>query len=523
MYCSISPVSFYGSPRLVEFIVTSSNLISLDHSACVPSPAPRIVVMAESLDLAEQPATTSQLVVNAKKQFENSLDVSALADDLERVAELLRGAVNVAGDCDELANIRTSVLELFNSTRHTLGTARDTARDVLQAQRDVVARFSAGDNDTAVEFLRSNDARARNLSTNATDLGKRIATIANEVGETVEKLLNDRDESATAAKRGEDAVEALQRRRAEAWHNHSTILQSLSECGKLYREQAAAERAAQRRATVAGLFSFVHVADRLLGDRCGFPVLAPVSTYLRSVENDAREKSDTTGALLEAKRRQRELSREVLNELSDASRAVRAVNEDAKIDESRAGQLHKAAGVLRKLKAALLKVEAFMVAVSEVFGAVLSSGYVELVVAISGGGKSFGGSCDVIDASANQEWNPVAPVKRRHVQYYSKWVALEEVCSKCVDVVIEAGTVTGTMEIVAHESTKRKANAANEFRRHALGRLLNANETDEVRDIRENEISRDTEIIDLTDDSKDGETIGREAAVKAALRTVTKY
>lgn len=490
--------------------------------------------MSECRDLAERPASSSELVVAAKKELEDSLDVSALGGDLTRVAELLRVATSVSGECAELTTVRSSVLELFNATKETLSTARDAARNVLNAQRDVVARFAVGDKnstDAALESLRANDASANAVSSAAATLAKRVATAADGASAALETLLAARDTRANAAKRGSDAAESLQRRRAEAWHNHCAILQSLSECGRLYREQAAAERAAQRRATVAGIFSFVHVADRLLGDKCGVPILAPVSQYLKDVEEDANSKSDTTLALLQAKKRQRALSRSALDDLADASRAIRAVNNDATSNEIAAKSLHEAAGELRKLSASVMKVEAFWGALKESAGQLSSRSYVKLIESIGVGSTSQNlknvGS-DELDVSKNLSWNPVAPVKRRHVQYYSRWAALEEVCSRCVEEVINAGKLAIKAEEDAEQEAKKKNSTADDFRRRALGQLTSVDDgSDERAEDRVERMdvvepsTRSIEVIDLTDDSKDGETIGREAAIAAAVRAVT--
>ncbi len=502
-------------------------------AAGAPPSQPR---MCEARELVERPASSSELVVAARRELEEALDVRALGADLARVAELLRVATAVAGECEQLATVRDAVLELFNATRDTLTTARDAARGVLRAQRDIVAGFSAGSAEAtaaALEGLRANDGSAAAVAAAAAGLAQRVGAAADGAGAALEALLAARDARAHAARRGSDAAEALQRRRAEAWHSHSAILQSLSECGRLYREQASAERAAQRRATVAGLFSFVHVADRMLGDKCGFPILAPVSTYLKAVEDDAKDKAHTTLALLEAKKRQRALSRSALDDLADASRAIRAVSNDARSDEVAAESLHEAAGELRKLSASVMKVEAFWGALKESAGQLSSRSYVKLIETVGVNVAPARGNSAEVDVSSYLGWNPVGPVKRRHVQYYSRWAALEEVCAKCVEEVENAGKLAIEAEKDAAE-TANKESTPDEFRRRALGRLGDVDAGDPVQSAGGaadaqvepmqgvvEQASRTVEVIDLTDDTKDGETIGREAAMAAALRAAT--
>lgn len=455
---------------------------------------------SDTVSLAVRPSPTSALVVESRKELEATLDVRTLGGDLVRVVKLLSEATRLSiSEASLLRAVKDDVLKLFYATREILAFARNSARAVLSSQSDIVAFFGGGLIDEGINLLKRHDASAQQVSERAEKLAAEVAVTADVSSNALESLLKARDQACSQARESSDAAERLQLRRAQAWHSHSALLSSLNECGKLYKSAIYDEKLARRKASFAGMFSFMHSVDNVLGASCGIPVLAPVSTYLRGFEDEAKEKHNETRALLSAKRRQRALSRAALDDLADASRAIKAISNDAANSEDVAKALHAAATELRRLSALVLRVEGFWGSIQRHMKDLTSSDYSKLVKQLEKPktvplpNDEDQGEGNSVDIRAHEAWKPLAPIKRRHVQYFSKWAALEEVCDSCMKEVDEAGRQA--LELEPEPDTMDITHGDGDDERNG---------------------KKPVEVIDLTDDAVDGATAGREAAARAA-------
>lgn len=471
--------------------------------------------------LTERPPSTSPLVCAARAELEAALDAQALGADLQRVTAALSSALQAARCSRDvyasIIDVRNDAAQLFHHARDTVTNARGAARHALRAQRATVHRLAAGDSDAALASIRGFDTRARSAAGRAQALSARFAPLVRRALAAAEGALAARDTHAARLDIAIRTAESMHAKRAQAWQSHSTVLQSLAECGKLHREARGEAQAAARKASAAALLSFVHAADRALGAACGVQVLAPVTQYLREVEGEAVEKEGVSDALLEAKRRQRELSRKALDEMENCSREIKIREKEIGTERGFVLDLKSAGREMRALAAVVMRLEHFWAALAMALGEVDAKDYLGLLEQV---GSANGGL--QIEAGLDQGengWNPCAPVRRRHLQYFSKWAALEEVCDACVKQVNDAGRrAAETFKAERQAGDKAINDRGDSTTVSPTGSSdggMNAVTEKRLRKRKSGKSKRKrNEVIDLTDDNIDGAEAGRAAAMK---------
>lgn len=390
-------------------------------------------------ELAARPRHESAAVVAARAELDDVLGASSLGPDLANVSSLLTSVASHADSAgcgndvrQQVALVRARVHALFGQARAGLCSARNVAEAVLSGQAAVAADLSACRTRAGAAALRGNDALAAGLADRAANLASAIGDAADGAGDALARTLTARDGHLAAAEAARRKVERLHAQRAGAWHAHAALLQSMAECGRLYKAAADAEASARTKASMCGVLGFVRDIDKFLVARTGLPVLSPVAAYLDGVQTAADSARDDTAKLLAAKRRQRALSKEALDELAGCSRAIAEISSAAGAATAAADALKLAADELRRLAAVVLRVASFWTRLRNSAGGLSAKDYAGLLDRLAAGDGGGG-------AEGMKVWQPSAPVRRRHVQYYGRWAALADVCSTAVKDVDEAG------------------------------------------------------------------------------------
>lgn len=373
--------------------------------------------------------TVGQYVLQVSKALDSASACTQQGENM-RGAQVLHKA---------LVSLREEAMSKFGELRTTLREALRTARSICRTQGEVVERFGCEDTAGAVALILRQDGRAKSASEKASTLGERLAEFGESAASVAERCRAGRDENAKLAESQRAMAERLHQRRADAWHSHSALLQSLAECGRLHREATGEQRAAERKASVAGLLSFVHGVDRVLGAACGVPVLTPVTAYLRDIEDEVVDKRGASDALLDAKVRQRRLQRDALDDMADCSRQIANAGVEARRADIGADRFGDAARQLDDVVASVLRVEQFCIALKDALLMASGERYANIAQRVSPSKRARSETKTHARAGTEAVWEPCAAVRRRHVHYYCLWAAVEEGCAKWIKEVDEAG------------------------------------------------------------------------------------
>lgn len=318
----------------------------------------------------------------------------------------------------------------------------------------------------ALANLVGNDDLAGELAAAARTLSDQLAAAADDAADALEAAQSRRAACEEDRAKLEDRMTELNVRKAAAWHTHDAVLESLSEAGRLYARAAKTERRAARRATFFSLLGFVDIVDSFLIGTFNLPLLTPVRRFLDGVREDVVKATEQKKALLTAKKRQRKLNREALEDISECSRRIREVKSDADAVLAAIESLHAVARELKRLSVVVMRMAAFWAQLHANMGRLSSKDLVRLIRATAepelleegesradgarvgehdgpGEGSTVAGGGDgekgVIDVSGPQElWAPCSAVKRKLVGYYARWVALSDVSGQCLMEIVDA-------------------------------------------------------------------------------------
>lgn len=442
-----------------------------------------VTIDAECYALRERPVSSSRLVLSARDQLLAQVDLEYFTGDLGRVARLVKishSAAFAAGFNElhqQISVIAKKVTKLFDTTGLAFAKfkrAADAVLEELPVNHDLMLQ---GDVESSILNLQSNDDLAFELAAASEELARMLQDAAENANRALEKAQAHHSEREGDRKRLVTQMQGLEMEKSTAWETHTMILQSLSDCNKLYTQVARRERRAARRARVFGLFTFISSLDSLLQRTWSIQILRPISSLLASVSREVEFVKNEKKLILDAKHKQRRLNWEALEGVTRCSTQIREVKSDIDAIMAAIESLHSVVGECKRLSVVVMRMSAFWMQVHASMGRLSSMDVVRLletthpnsgkcVIAPPPGNMenrpgAGEGVCQVDDrpAALSREvprqpltdhgpdspkdecdmiWEPCTALKRRMVMYYARWAAMSDVCGECLLHLVEA-------------------------------------------------------------------------------------
>jgi hypothetical protein len=432
-----------------------------------------VVIDNEDHRLSERPVSTSRVVLVARDQLLSQLDLTAVCDDLERVARIVniaRTAAYAAGQvqlAEHITALASQVTSLFDTTGVAIAkfkAAADAVLEELPANCDLVVQ---GDVQNAVLNFSSNDDLALELANTSEALANALQEAAERARGTVEQAMKYRGGAESERRDLLDRMNILKIQREAAWQAHTAVLESLTDSSRIFDAVAKREKRASRRARVYGLFSFIATIDGFLQSRLRFSILSPLTSVIHAVQRDAQHAQHESKMIMDSKRHQRKLNAETLYDLTVLSRRIREIKSDVDATLAAVESLHTVAAECKRLSVVVMRMSAFWRQVHSSMGRLSSREVVQLIEAtiaprteagectdsqrlqrggtgLMGEPASAGGfageDCEEIviamdgpaQTSSLERQEPCTALKRQIVQYYARWAALSEVCNDCI-------------------------------------------------------------------------------------------
>jgi hypothetical protein len=441
------------------------------------SSALSVVIDNENHLLRERPLATSRVVLVARDHLLSQLDVTALCDDLERVARVVniaRTAAYAAGQAhlaESITGLASQVTRLFDATGIAIAkfkAAADAVLEELPGNCDLVVQ---GDVDTAVFNFSSNDELAMELAMTSETLANALQAAAEKARGTVEQAMISRGGAETERRELLERMNKLQGQREATWAAHNAVLESLTDSSRIFDAVARRERRASRRARVYGIFSFISTIDSFLKSYLRFNLLSPITSVLNAIQQDAQHAQQESKMIMDSKRRQRKLNAETLYDLTVLSRRIREIKSDVDATMAAVESLHTVASECKRLSVVVMRMSAFWRQVHSSMGRLSSQEVTNLVRATitprtpkyeslspynilsaylsppqpsddfkAATRTSDEGACEELVVTSHpiaQEMalvvqEPCTALKCQLVQYYARWAALSDVCNECV-------------------------------------------------------------------------------------------
>ena len=342
----------------------------------------QVVINGEIFDLLSMPDAKSKTVLKAKDLLLGSLDLQSLMGDLGKFDNFIRVAYNgVAGHSDVQIKVRrvsNKVTKLADKSAVTVHQFKGASQRVLQELKSTNPHFFDGFEEMALETLSM-----------LTDVAAAMANAADELAKAADELHSD------FVKATEDVIDARKKTHVEERKDFESRIKQAEQ-----KEKNALE--AEARA-------------QLLYDKVNAMMSAAGNALMGNVEKavEAIEKMKHLDEL----QKEREIRKKAMEECIEfAEKIKRSQDENALADAAEA--LYSSTGALEYLSAVMMKIALFWQQMQSQCESI-AKGEMQILVQ-----KAL----DKYDDVKRLKYWTSPGFKKRAVQYYSKWVALDDVC-----------------------------------------------------------------------------------------------
>ena len=393
-----------------------------------------VVISGETYSLLSEPAESSALVVDEKKDLLGSLDLKALVDDLGHVGSFIRIAYNGVGAAGpkfqdlqiEIQRLGYDITKLCDKSAATIASFQSTARTVLVKLKATYQYLLDGLEEMSIFTLSSLADLARKMADAALELKREFDSQERKVVTTLET---------TERTRGKEAVriEELQEDRAKMEHNKQVQTKLIEEHSKL-EEEARIERMYYERKEdkelskkSGGFLKFgLRLVTAAMTSTCGPWLGEALEQAFDEDKQDSAKRADAwkrkSVRKLEIEKKQRQLRHEALQKMADFTFQIQHLDREGNVAEIAEKALHKASGALQHLSLIMHQAALFWEKL-EKHCKKLASPQIQ---------QQINHAMQVYSENPERRkkvWESDA-FKEEAVSYYAKWVALYGICGK---------------------------------------------------------------------------------------------
>lgn len=391
-------------------------------------PKTDVDIDGETYDLVSIPNPKSAMVKKAKEALLGSLDLASLVDDLGKLGNFIRVAYNgVAGNTEiqiKVQRVGYKITNLADQSAITVHNFKRASQNVLQELQGTYQFLLDGLEEMALETLSL-----------LTDVAAEMATAAEKLHDEFEKATTDVTDALEDTQRAkgtqEEKKRTLEKERKEfemqkkkAEELQKSALEAEEKANAFYNEAQAREDKA------------MDAQDSLLGQLAGaFTGLAGAAKAMVKIDVEKAVESlqkigDNTGHKeamkmaneekirhLDEMEKQRDMRREALLQCIEFTEKIKSCKDDDALADAAIEALHSSIGALKSLSAIMMNAALFWRQMQSHCES-LAKGDVQQLVE-----KAM----KYPEEKRLKVWLSKA-FKVKAVQYYSKWVALDDVC-----------------------------------------------------------------------------------------------
>lgn len=393
-----------------------------------------VVISGETYSLLSEPAESSALVVDEKKDLLGALDLKALVDHLGHVGSFIRIAYNGVGAAGprfqdlqiEIQRLGYDITKLCDKSAATIASFQSTARTVLVELKATYQYLLDGLEEMSVFTLSSLADLAGKMAAAALELQRDFESQERKVITTLET---------TQRTRGKEVVriEELQEERAKMEHNKQVQAKLIEEHRKL-EEEARKERLYYERKEdkelskkFGGLLKFgLRLVTATVTSTCGPWLGEALQQAFDEDKQDSAKRADAwkrkSLQKLEIEKEQRQLRHEALQKMADFTFQIQHLDREGNVAEIAVKALHEASGALKYLSVIMLQAASFWQQLQK-HCQMLASPQIQ---------KEIDHVMEVYSEKPEvrkKVWESNG-FKTKAVLYYAKWVALYSICGK---------------------------------------------------------------------------------------------
>ena len=388
-----------------------------------------VKIEGETFSMLEIPDVRSQLVKRSKKGLLNgSLDLASLVSELAKLGSFIRVAYNGVAGCTELQikvqRVGYTITKLTDKSAVTVQNFKSASNTVLQELQGTYEFLLDGLEEMALETLSLLSKVAENMAKAAEELHTDFDAATTDV---IEALVDTQREKGCQEKQKQkmkDEQEEFERNRKKAQALQKDALEAEEKFDKLYyeaqeREDEALESEGSILKSISNSLTSVFGAGVALVKRD----LEKLSENLGKIGSNSRYKDAKNQANKEKMRHlddmkeQRKIRMEANQQCIEFVERIKNCKDNESLADVAIEALHNSVGALKFLSDIMINAGTFWRQIQKHCEALAQKDIQQMVER----------AMKLPDEKRLKVWTSSA-FKRKAVNYYSKWVALDDVC-----------------------------------------------------------------------------------------------
>ena len=385
-------------------------------------------IEGETFSLVKIPDVTSQLVKRSKEDLTGSLDLASLVNDLAKLGSFIRVAYNgVAGSTKlqiKVQKVGYKITKLADKSAVTVQNFKSASNSVLQELQGTYEFLLDGLEEMALETLSLLSKVAENMAKAAEELHTDFDAATTDVIEALEDTQTEKGCQEDRKQKMKDEQNEFEMKRKKAEALQKDAVEAEEKFNKLYQE--AQEREDEALASEGSILKSISSSlTSVLG--------AGVSLVKRDLEKfsenigkiasnsiykDAKDQANKEKMKhLDDMKKQREIRMKANQQCIEFVERIKNCKDNDSLADVAIDALHNSVGALKSLSAIMMNAALFWRQMQKHCEALAQKDMQQMVEK----------AMKLPDEKRLKVWTSSA-FKRKAVGYYSKWVALDDVC-----------------------------------------------------------------------------------------------
>ena len=389
----------------------------------------QVVINDETFDLATIPNAKSKMVLKAKDLLLGSLDLQSLVDDLRKLGNFIRVAYNgVAGHTEvqiKVERVGYKVTKLADKSAVTVHQFKGASQSVLQELKSTYQYLLDGFEEMALETLSMLTEVAAAMAKAADELHSDFEKATDDIIDVLEDTQKAKGAEEKQKKTREEERKDFESRIKQAEQRQKNALEAEAKAQLLYdkaqeKEDEALDKQDSLLSTVGRIFNgMISAAGNAMTGNMekaaeAMEKIGDKSGYKEAIKMANQEKMKHLDEL----QKEREIRQKAIEECIEFAEKIQRCQDDNTLAEAAIEALHRSIGALKSLSAIMMKAAVFWQQTQSHCES-MAKGDIQ---------KMVQKALDKYDDDKRLKFWTSTGFKKSAVQYYSKWVALDDVC-----------------------------------------------------------------------------------------------
>ena len=389
----------------------------------------QVVINEETFDLVAIPDAQSKMVQKAKNLLLGSLDLQSLVDDLGKLGNFIRVAYNgVAGNTEvqiKVQRVGYKITKLADKSAVTVHQFKSTSQSVLQELKGTYQYLLDGLEEMALETLSMLTEVAAEMAKAAHELRIEFEKATEDVTDALEDTQRAKGAEEEEKKTREKERQEFESRMKQAEQRQKNALEAEAKAQLLYdkaqeKEDKALDKQDSLLSAVGSIFNgMISAAGNAMTGNIekaaeAIEKIGDKSGYKEAMKMANQEKMKHLDEL----QKEREIRQKAIEECIEFAEKIKRCQDDNALAEAAIEALHSSIGALKSLSAIMMKAAVFWQQMQSHCESIAKGEMQKLVQK----------ALDKYDDEKRLKFWTSTGFKKSAVQYYSKWVALDDVC-----------------------------------------------------------------------------------------------